>query len=440
MTTVIAPGYDVLMQQPARDRIVRSAAALVRERGVHGVGLRQIVAHADGPRGSLQRYFPGGKTQLITEALNLAGAEVLDETESGLIEAATLADAIDAIFAPWRQVLVESNFTMGCPLAATVIDAGGDDRLRQEARALLDQWRDSIHAALVKFGVQESTAEDDASVLLAALEGALILSRASQSTQPLDTVQRFFTTSLTQAAANRAGLERLVAAIRKQETMTDLTLTELADRLAIRELEDAYARCADRRDADGQKSLFTEDTHFVVYMDGEGTEPTQALTGREALTPVFDALNTYQATMHFNGQTHNRVRRRPSDRRELLHRPPPVHRRRRAQADGRAPPLPRHIRQARRRLAVRRAQALRRLDRDSLFTSLAATLGAGCFVTLSLWRRIRLRSIGSLPGFVLRPASRTSRSRAFATRRQRQLVSLHSWELRRESYTAASRT
>src|SRR5436305_14009837 len=99
-------------QQPARDRIVRSAAALVRERGVHGVGLRQIVAHADGPRGSLQRYFPGGKTQLITEALNLAGGEVLYVTETGPTEAATPADAIDAIFAPWRRVLVDSNFTM----------------------------------------------------------------------------------------------------------------------------------------------------------------------------------------------------------------------------------------------------------------------------------------------------------------------------------------
>src|ERR1700759_3128401 len=91
--------------QPARDRIVRSAAALVRERGVHGVGLREIVAHADGPRGSLQRYFPGGKTQLITEALKLAGAEVLAETGSGLEKAATVADAIDAIFAPWHKVL-----------------------------------------------------------------------------------------------------------------------------------------------------------------------------------------------------------------------------------------------------------------------------------------------------------------------------------------------
>jgi ketosteroid isomerase-like protein len=86
-------------------------------------------------------------------------------------------------------------------------------------------------------------------------------------------------------------------------TITEITPTEQADRLAIRALVDAYAHCADRRDADGQKSLFTEDTHFVVYMDGQGSEPTQVLDGREALTPVFDDLNRYQATMHFNGQS-----------------------------------------------------------------------------------------------------------------------------------------
>jgi len=83
----------------------------------------------------------------------------------------------------------------------------------------------------------------------------------------------------------------------------EITSTELADRLAIRELFDAYAQCADHRDAEGQKSLFTEDTHFVVYMDGQGTDPSQVLDGREALTPVFDDLNRYQATMHFNGQS-----------------------------------------------------------------------------------------------------------------------------------------
>jgi SnoaL-like domain len=83
----------------------------------------------------------------------------------------------------------------------------------------------------------------------------------------------------------------------------ELTPSEAADRLAIRELFDAYAHCADRRDADGQKALFTPDTRFVVYMDGAQAEASYELTGREALTPVFDDLNRYEATMHFNGQS-----------------------------------------------------------------------------------------------------------------------------------------
>ena len=86
-------------------------------------------------------------------------------------------------------------------------------------------------------------------------------------------------------------------------TAIEITPTEQADRLAIRQLVDAYAHCADRRDADGQMALFTEDTHFVVYMDGQGSEPTQVLDGRGALAPVFEDLNRYQATMHFNGQS-----------------------------------------------------------------------------------------------------------------------------------------
>jgi SnoaL-like domain len=86
-------------------------------------------------------------------------------------------------------------------------------------------------------------------------------------------------------------------------TRTAISPEEAADRLAIRELIDAYARCADRRDAEGQKALFMTDTHFVVYMEGEGSDPTDDLHGRESLTPVFENLNTYEVTMHFNGQS-----------------------------------------------------------------------------------------------------------------------------------------
>ncbi len=78
---------------------------------------------------------------------------------------------------------------------------------------------------------------------------------------------------------------------------------EAADRLALRELVEAYAHCADRRDAKGQMALFTKDTHFVVYMDAKDPKPSQELHSREALAPVFDDLNKYAATMHFVGQS-----------------------------------------------------------------------------------------------------------------------------------------
>jgi hypothetical protein len=78
---------------------------------------------------------------------------------------------------------------------------------------------------------------------------------------------------------------------------------EAADRLAIQELVEAYAHCADRRDAQGQMSLFTTDTHFVVYMNAKDPTPSQELHSREALAPVFADLNQYAATMHFVGQS-----------------------------------------------------------------------------------------------------------------------------------------
>jgi hypothetical protein len=78
---------------------------------------------------------------------------------------------------------------------------------------------------------------------------------------------------------------------------------EAADRLAIRELVEAYAQCADRRDAKGQLALFTADAHFVVYMNAKDPTPSQELHSREELAPVFADLNRYAATMHFLGQT-----------------------------------------------------------------------------------------------------------------------------------------
>ena len=84
---------------------------------------------------------------------------------------------------------------------------------------------------------------------------------------------------------------------------TSISPAEAADRLAIRELVEAYAHCADRRGAKGQMFLFTTDAHFVVYMNAKDPKPSQELRTREALAPVFADLNKYAATMHFVGQS-----------------------------------------------------------------------------------------------------------------------------------------
>ena len=84
---------------------------------------------------------------------------------------------------------------------------------------------------------------------------------------------------------------------------TTISPSEAADRLAIRELVEAYAHCADRRDASGQMSLFTAESHFVVFMNAKDREPTWELRSRDALAPVFADLNKYDATTHFVGQS-----------------------------------------------------------------------------------------------------------------------------------------
>jgi TetR/AcrR family transcriptional repressor of lmrAB and yxaGH operons len=181
-------------RSPARARMVRSAATLMRERGIHGVGLREIVVHSGGPRGSLGRYFPGGKTQLMTEAIDVVVGEISAEVDQALTQAKTFPDAIGAIVAPWRRLLVEHDFALGCPLAATVVDAADNDQLRVHDNELLTQWQASVADVYARFGDPPSLAQQHTTVLLAALEGALILARARRSTEPLDTVERYFAT------------------------------------------------------------------------------------------------------------------------------------------------------------------------------------------------------------------------------------------------------
>ena len=174
-----------------RERMVRAAARLIRSQGVSGTGMRAVVAAADAPRGSLQHYFPGGKDQLVSEALlgmgDLAGRAVARVLER--LVSPTPADLFAGIVDRWRQEFLTRGFDAGCPLVAAAADtAASSDRLRAVVAEAFAAWEEPLAAALVVTGVEARRAPALATVLIAALEGAIVLARVRRQVAPLDAV------------------------------------------------------------------------------------------------------------------------------------------------------------------------------------------------------------------------------------------------------------
>jgi AcrR family transcriptional regulator len=172
-----------------RERMVRSAAQLIRRKGVSGTGMREIVTEADAPRGSLQHYFPGGKEQIVSDALLWSGevaarrihrclGELTSRTPSAL-----LASIVDI----WRRELTEEQFSAGCPLVAAAADtAATSEQLRQVLRRAFDGWLEPLSKSLVDLGVPLERSDNLAIVVIAALEGAIILARIRRDLTPFD--------------------------------------------------------------------------------------------------------------------------------------------------------------------------------------------------------------------------------------------------------------
>jgi AcrR family transcriptional regulator len=182
---------NVMAERSPRERMVYAAAQLVRARGVAATGVRDVVARAEAPRGSFQHYFPGGKDQLIGEALIWAGdyaarwvaaypATTDDPSPSGLFA---------HMVKYWRDDLTARRYEGGCPVMATAADlAGGDSPVNRQLREAADRWEHAVAAELGRMGIAPDRARGLATLMLSALEGALMLARVHRDVGQLDTV------------------------------------------------------------------------------------------------------------------------------------------------------------------------------------------------------------------------------------------------------------
>jgi AcrR family transcriptional regulator len=173
-----------------RERMVISAALLIRERGAQPTAIADVLEHSGAPRGSAYHYFPGGRTQLLCEAIDYAGEYIaarIADAKSGL-------DVLDDLIANYRRQLVRSEYRAGCPVVAVAVEAGDPDRQEQatpvidRAAAVFARWTDLIAQRLVADGVSAPRADELAMLSTTAIEGAIVVARASRDLKPLDLV------------------------------------------------------------------------------------------------------------------------------------------------------------------------------------------------------------------------------------------------------------
>ena len=165
--------------------MIQSAALLFRERGVEGTSFSDVIEHSGAPRGSIYHHFPDGKAQLVEETTRYAG----DFIAGGLAAALEQKDpgtALKRFAEVWRVGLADSDFEAGCPVVAATLE--GSPGAREAAAEAFDRWEGLLADAFVRQGVERDRARSQATLAVAAIEGAVVLARAKRSTEPLDRV------------------------------------------------------------------------------------------------------------------------------------------------------------------------------------------------------------------------------------------------------------
>jgi AcrR family transcriptional regulator len=166
-----------------RERMIVSAALVMRERGVDATSFSEVIERSRAPRGSIYHYFPGGKAQLIEEATHYAG----EFTAAGLVAALDSDEPVVAVhdFAEtWTEILEQSHFGAGCPVVSAALEGDRAPGARGAAADAFRRWERLLAAALERHTGQERAASL-ATLIIAAIEGAVVVARAQRSTQPV---------------------------------------------------------------------------------------------------------------------------------------------------------------------------------------------------------------------------------------------------------------
>lgn len=169
-----------------KDRIMDSSAELFRRQGYAGTGIKQILAAANAPFGSLYHFFPGGKEQLGAETIRSSGALYMQLFVTIAAQAPDVPTAVGAFFSGAAETLVETDYADACPIATVALEvASTNEQLRQASADVFESWIAGAAQYFAAAGIEPERARELALSMLCLLEGAFVFCRAMRSTEPL---------------------------------------------------------------------------------------------------------------------------------------------------------------------------------------------------------------------------------------------------------------
>lgn len=175
---------------PTRDRMVLAAVELFRQRGYDGTGFREVVDRAGAARGAIYHHFPGGKAELGMAVVRRAGGWIADEVERICADATPRA-AVEALVSLAERLTTSGFAAPGCPIAAVGLAADDEEGLlRAAVDGVFSRWQAALSGCLARAGVDAEAADDEAALVVSAIEGAVVLCRVRGSAEPLDAVRR----------------------------------------------------------------------------------------------------------------------------------------------------------------------------------------------------------------------------------------------------------
>ncbi len=190
------------MASDTRDRLVRTTSRLLRKQGYGATGLNQVMAEAQAPKGSMYFHFPGGKEELAAAAVEYFSERVIRALDEGLDRADTVAEAVAAFFDNYIEHIERTDFAEGCAVATVALDAAAaHDALATATGRALRRWIDRFAEALEAEGRSAAEAHGLATLIIAAIEGTIVIGKGERSTEPLVVVQAVLGDLLAPAAA-----------------------------------------------------------------------------------------------------------------------------------------------------------------------------------------------------------------------------------------------